>query len=136
MGGQADLSYLPISSTIMSKFGGPIDTIFGIGCYPKEYNPKVHGAFNAAVYYGKPDTPFKDVKLGELGAWIDRRQLSGIPSAISRASARYMNKYVELWKPSHVPVVHWCASAMFIYWAMQAAWLRNHRHHKYHCAPH
>lgn len=37
-----------------------------IGDYPVEYNPKVHGPYDPARFYGKPDTPFSQVKLGEV----------------------------------------------------------------------
>jgi len=38
----------------------------GIGDYPVEYNPKVHGPYDPARFYGTPDTPFSQVKLGEV----------------------------------------------------------------------
>lgn len=38
----------------------------GFGDYPAEYNPKVHGPYDPARFYGKPDTPFSQVKLGEV----------------------------------------------------------------------
>jgi len=37
-----------------------------IGDYPAEYNPKVHGPYDPARYYGTPDTPFSQLKLGEV----------------------------------------------------------------------
>lgn len=38
----------------------------GIGDYPAEYNPKVHGPYDPARFYGTPDTPLSQVKLGEV----------------------------------------------------------------------
>jgi len=38
----------------------------GIGDYPAEYNPKVHGPYDPARYYGTPDKPFGQLKLGEV----------------------------------------------------------------------
>lgn len=58
--------------------------------YPKEYNPRVHGPFNPSVYYGKPD-PLSQVKLGELGAWLSRRDKSfkGFSNLVSRGINSY-----------------------------------------------
>jgi F-type H+-transporting ATPase subunit f len=43
--------------------------------YPKEYNPRVHGPFNPATNYGKV-TPLGEVKIGDLGSWISKRDWS------------------------------------------------------------
>jgi hypothetical protein len=86
--------------------------------YPKEYNPKVHGAFNPAINYGK-GKPFKqlfhayvfdkkpnqnifvaepllDAKVGELGSWLSRRNfsLANIRAASSRLLWQYRMKYI------------------------------------------
>jgi len=41
-----------------------------IGDYPVEYNPKVHGPYDPARYYGTPDTPFSQLKLGEVTIFL------------------------------------------------------------------
>ncbi|CAB3253828.1 unnamed protein product [Arctia plantaginis] len=56
------------------------------GDYPKEYDPATHGPYDPARYYGKPDTPFGDVKLKDLLAWLGRRNRS--PSAMLGACSR------------------------------------------------
>lgn len=38
------------------------------------------------------DIPLAEVKLGELGSWLGRRQVTGIPSAVSRAFWRWQHK--------------------------------------------
>ncbi|XP_037093697.1 putative ATP synthase subunit f, mitochondrial [Pollicipes pollicipes] len=58
----------------------------GFGDYPVEFNPKVHGPYDPARWYGKPDTPLSQVKLGELGGWLGRRQKS--PQAMTAAISR------------------------------------------------
>merc|ERR1712029_503483 len=50
------------------------------GKYPREYNPKVHGPYWPGRYYGKPDTKFADVKLGDLFSWIARRDKGVAPT--------------------------------------------------------
>jgi len=44
----------------------------GIGDYPAEYNPKVHGPYDPARYYGTPDKPFGQLKLGEVTIFFSR----------------------------------------------------------------
>ncbi|OWA53751.1 hypothetical protein BV898_18173 [Hypsibius exemplaris] len=60
-------------------------TYFGIGAYPVEYNRRIHGPYDQARFYGKPDTPFGQVKIWELPAWLSR---SLNPVAMSRAVSR------------------------------------------------
>ena len=63
------------------------------GLLPKEYNKNVHGPYVPYRYYGKPDTAFKDVKLGEFMAWFRRRNKS--PAAISAACSRTAQYWVH-----------------------------------------
>jgi F-type H+-transporting ATPase subunit f len=44
--------------------------------YPKEYNPRVHGPYNPATYYGPKTQAFSEVKLGEVGKWFGQREKS------------------------------------------------------------
>merc|ERR1711990_685042 len=59
---------------------------FGLGELPKEYNLKVHGPYDPAVYYGPKDTPLGQVKVKELPGWLARRGKG--PIAIGRATSR------------------------------------------------
>nr|XP_018916534.1 PREDICTED: putative ATP synthase subunit f, mitochondrial [Bemisia tabaci] len=67
----------------------------GLGDYPLEYDRKVHGPYDPARYYGKPDTYFSEVKLGELGAWFGRRNKSpsAVVGALSRAYWRWNRRF-------------------------------------------
>ena len=80
-----------VQSTIRALFPG-------IGETPAEYNVKVHGPYNPGTFYGKRLLNFKlfyvpnvsftadpigEVKVGELGSWIARRNFH--PTAIVRA---------------------------------------------------
>ncbi|KAI4456360.1 atp synthase f chain mitochondrial-related [Holotrichia oblita] len=67
-----------------------------IGDYPAEYNAKVHGPYDPARFYGKPDTPFGQVRLGEIGSWLSRRNKhpSAVAGAISRGNTSIM-KYAK-----------------------------------------
>ncbi|XP_073976960.1 ATP synthase, subunit F [Rhodnius prolixus] len=90
----------------------------GFGDYPVEYNPKVHGPYDPARYYGKADTSFGQVKLGELGQWLMRRNKSpnAIIAAISRAHWRWMHKYVHPKRTSLAPFMQIsCACIAFFY---------------------
>jgi len=70
--------------------------MFGLGELPKEYNPKVHGPYDPATYYGPKDKAFGEVKLGELPGWLARRNKtpSGVARAIGRAYWRWNHKYM------------------------------------------
>ncbi|PSN48097.1 putative ATP synthase subunit f [Blattella germanica] len=63
------------------------------GDYPADYNPKVHGPFDPARYYGTPDTPLSQVKLGELGSWLGRRNKNpkAMVAAVSRCKFHLKN---------------------------------------------
>ena len=69
--------------------------MFGLGELPKGYNPKVHGPYDPAIYYGPRDKAFGEVKLGELPAWLSRRGKSPIDwgRAVSRVYWRWSHKY-------------------------------------------
>ncbi|XP_035228303.1 putative ATP synthase subunit f, mitochondrial [Stegodyphus dumicola] len=58
----------------------------GFGRYPAGYNERVHGPYDPSVYYGKKDIPLSEVKIGELGSWLARRNKS--PSAMIGAMSR------------------------------------------------
>ncbi|KAK3575849.1 hypothetical protein CHS0354_008031 [Potamilus streckersoni] len=68
-----------------------------IGCYPVEYNPKVHGPYSPARYYGPRDIPFSEVKLQDVPAWISRRKFNPIRT-VNRAYWRWVFKYGDVKK--------------------------------------
>ncbi|BFZ02830.1 hypothetical protein BsWGS_05869 [Bradybaena similaris] len=72
------------------------------GKYPKEYNPKVHGPYLPGRYYGKPDVPFGDVKIGDLGSWISRRSLrpANIWGAIHRSYWNWSGRWINARTPA------------------------------------
>ncbi|KAK2172242.1 hypothetical protein NP493_979g01012 [Ridgeia piscesae] len=106
----------------------------GIGEYPPEYNPKVHGQYSPARYYGKPDTKLADVKLGQLGDWFTRRSYN--PMAVFRATGRAYWRWAEKWmmvkKPSVAPVCHVILGLSLFYYIQLYSFVRYHRHTKYH----
>ncbi|GIY30258.1 putative ATP synthase subunit f, mitochondrial [Caerostris extrusa] len=57
-----------------------------IGRLPLEYNERVHGPYDPSVFYGKKDKALAEVKVGEVGSWLARRNKS--PSAIAGAFSR------------------------------------------------
>merc|ERR1719445_2985749 len=77
---------------------------FGIGELPKEYNLKVHGPYDPAVYYGPKDTPLGQVKVKELPGWLARRGKSPVAMgrACSRAYWRWCHKYVFPTRSGHL----------------------------------
>ncbi|KAM7341948.1 ATP synthase, subunit F isoform 1-T2 [Cochliomyia hominivorax] len=104
------------------------------GDYPAEYNPKVHGPYDPARYYGKADVPLGQVKLGELGAWFGRRNKtpSAIAGAMSRAWWRWQHKYVQPKRAGIAPFFQITAVAMTFFYAINYGKMRHHRNYKYH----
>ncbi|XP_050539532.1 putative ATP synthase subunit f, mitochondrial [Daktulosphaira vitifoliae] len=105
-----------------------------IGDYPAEYNPKIHGPYDPARYYGKPDTPFSQVKLKEIGQWISRRNKSpqAIVGAFSRAYWRWSHKYVQPKRVTIAPVLHIITGSMLFFYVLNYGKFKNHRTQKYH----
>ncbi|XP_058979034.1 putative ATP synthase subunit f, mitochondrial [Musca domestica] len=97
------------------------------GDYLAEYNPKVHGPYDPARYYGKADVPFGQVKLGELGAWF-----AGIAGAFSRVWWRWNHKYVQPKRAGIAPFLQLTAAAMTFFYAINYGKMRHHRRYKYH----
>ena len=85
--------------------------------YPKEYNPRVHGAYDPSRFYGKAQ-PLTEVKLGEVGNWFSQRNMSfaGFRGLASRALWRYRIKYID---PRR-------ANAAFIYQFIFVAFTANY----------
>lgn len=67
-----------------------------LNCYPPEYNRAVHGPFDPRRNYAFKDTPWTEVKLGELPGWLKRRNYSprAIFQLIGRAPYRTMEHHV------------------------------------------
>ncbi|EAT33752.1 AAEL003031-PA [Aedes aegypti] len=83
---------------------------------PAEYNSKIHGPYDPARYYGKPDTPLDQVKLNEFGAWFGRRDKNpAAAEAVSRAFWR--------WQPKRRGIVPFF---------QVIGKLKHHRNYKYH----
>ncbi|XP_076686201.1 ATP synthase, subunit F [Andrena cerasifolii] len=105
-----------------------------IGDYPLEYDPAKHGPYDPARYYGKPDTPFGEVKLGELPAWIGRRRKgpSEIAGLCSRAFWRWQHKYVQPRRAGAASIFQVAVGASLIFYALNYLRIRGHRNYKYH----
>ncbi|XP_015610278.1 putative ATP synthase subunit f, mitochondrial [Cephus cinctus] len=106
----------------------------GFGEYPAEYNPSVHGTYDPARYYGKPDTPFSQVKLGDLGAWFSRRKKSPQATAalISRAFWRWQHKYIQPKRSGIAGFFHITFAAMAFFYTINYKKIKAHRNYKYH----
>merc|ERR1712168_1641941 len=105
---------------------------YQLGRYPRSYNPKVHGPYMPGRFYGKPDTPFGQVKLGELGAWLGRREKS--PQAIfatgHRAYWRWAAANLHVKKPTFVPFAQIALVFSGIYFFLGYSERKYHRHCK------
>ncbi|UXI14561.1 Ras-related C3 botulinum toxin substrate 1 [Sarcoptes scabiei] len=106
------------------------------GNYPAEYNRAIHGPYDPSRYYGRPDTKFTDVKLSELPAWINRRNVH--PVAIFQACSR---KYYAFINRSAGPLYsspmryffqYITMASIFFYLACYPKNLRHHKKSKYH----
>ncbi|XP_017879514.1 putative ATP synthase subunit f, mitochondrial, partial [Ceratina calcarata] len=80
------------------------------------------------------DTPFGEVKLGELPAWISRRekgprQFLGL---CSRAFWRWQMKYIHPRKANMAPIWQLCAGGMILFYSLNYQRLRGHRNYVYH----
>lgn len=104
------------------------------GDYPNEYDPKKDGYYDPAKYYGKADTPFGDVKISELPAWIARRQKtpSAFMGAISRAFWRWQHKYCQPRKVGATPLYQALIASMIFFYFINYDRTIHHRNYKYH----
>ncbi|XP_046661017.1 putative ATP synthase subunit f, mitochondrial [Homalodisca vitripennis] len=104
------------------------------GDYPADYNPKVHGPYDPARYYGKADTPLAQVKLGEFGQWLMRRNKS--PQAMvacgSRAFWRWQHKYCQAKRAGIAPFLQVSVAMMATFYYLNYYTMRAHRTMKYH----
>ncbi|CAL4066986.1 unnamed protein product [Meganyctiphanes norvegica] len=106
----------------------------GMADYPSEYNPKIHGPYDPARFYGKVDTALGQVKLGELGSWVGRRNLSpaGIVGACSRAWWRWQHKYMLPKKTGVAPFLQLAVGSMAFFYALNYGKMVHHRNYKHH----
>ncbi|TMS35781.1 hypothetical protein L596_003104 [Steinernema carpocapsae] len=71
-----DLIFIPISRAFERLgvyFYNRVVSRTEMGLFDKRWNKNIHGPYCHWRYYGKRDTKFMDVKLGELGGWVGRR---------------------------------------------------------------
>ena len=92
----------------------------GLGELPAGYDKKVHGPYNPSLYYGKKDTPFGEVKLGQLPGWLARRSLNPIEwsRAVSRAYWRWTLKYASARYGGMIPVYQIFAVSSLIFYGI------------------
>ncbi|CAL1266889.1 unnamed protein product [Larinioides sclopetarius] len=105
-----------------------------IGRLPVGYNERVHGPYDPSVFYGKKDLPLSEVKVGELGAWLARRNKSpsAMAGAISRAFWRWQFKYALPKKSGLVSYVHLVVGIMGIFYVINYEHIKYHKHYKHH----
>ncbi|EEC00200.1 putative ATP synthase subunit f, mitochondrial [Ixodes scapularis] len=105
-----------------------------IGDYPAEYNPKVHGPYDPARYYGKPDTPFSELKLTEIGSWLARRKKSpqSVAGLFSRVYWRWQQKYVLPRRAGIVGAAQFCVAWSALFYWINYNKLKHERRFKYH----
>ncbi|RXG73342.1 putative ATP synthase subunit f, mitochondrial [Armadillidium vulgare] len=106
----------------------------GLGEYPIDYDRKIHGPYDPSRYYGKPDTPFGQVKLGEVGQWLGRRNKTpkAFIGSLSRFFWRWNDKYALAKKSGIAPYVHVCVGSMLFFYIINYGKITKHRNAKYH----
>merc|ERR1712170_12257 len=126
------LKVVPVTTVDMGYRSGHYS--FGFGNTPAEYNVKVHGPYNPALWYGKPHTRFRDVKIGELPAWFMRRSFH--PLAIGRSMGRgywrWLNTWVHPRKAGPAWLYHIVVGMATVYGISYLDFTRNHHIAKYH----
>ncbi|RZF47915.1 hypothetical protein LSTR_LSTR008719 [Laodelphax striatellus] len=105
-----------------------------LGLYPAGYDSKIHGPYDPSRFYGKPDTPFGQVKLGEMGQWLARRNKSPVAmaQAVGRAYWRWSFKYYYARKSGPAPYIQLATAFMIFSYALNYGKIKNHYYQKYH----
>ncbi|XP_052130070.1 putative ATP synthase subunit f, mitochondrial [Frankliniella occidentalis] len=105
-----------------------------IGDYPSHYNQKVHGPYDPARFYGKPDTALSQVKLGELSGWLMRRNFHprAIVQAGSRGIWRWRQKYVLPIRGNACWVYQAMAGISLFMYVLNYKRYWDHANYKYH----
>lgn len=106
----------------------------GMGDYPVEYDPKKHGPYDPAKYYGKPDTPFGNVLIKDLAPWFARRKMhpSAAMGVLSRAFWRWQHKYAQPRKAGMAATFQVLISGMIFFYCINYGKMTAHRNYKYH----
>jgi len=80
------------------------------------------------------DTPFTQVKLGELGSWFARRNKSPAAAvqAISRTWWRWQHNYMLPRKAGVAGLYQLMAATCIVFYTMNYGKLKHHRNYKYH----
>ncbi|XP_015373943.1 PREDICTED: putative ATP synthase subunit f, mitochondrial [Diuraphis noxia] len=106
----------------------------GIGDYPAEYNPRVHGPYDPARFYGTPHTPFSELKLCEVPQWLKCRNKSpkSMAGLFSRAYWRWSHRYVQPKRTTVAPLIHGIVGMMIVFYAINYGKIIRHRNYKYH----
>uniref|UniRef100_A0A8D8ZIM4 ATP synthase subunit f, mitochondrial n=1 Tax=Cacopsylla melanoneura TaxID=428564 RepID=A0A8D8ZIM4_9HEMI len=106
----------------------------GFGDYPVEYNPRVHGPYDPARFYGKADTPLGQVKINELASWFGRRSYSpkAMTSACSRAFWRWNHKYILPQKCGPAGTLQLLFGACLFSYVINYPRISTHRRARYH----
>jgi len=76
--------------------------------------------FQFNFFWQKADLPLSQVKLGEVGSWLGRRNfgLSAVTSAIGRSIWRYKFKYLEVKKSNAAALYHFIFLSYTIHYFM------------------
>merc|ERR1712080_193600 len=135
MGSSERFGYL-LTQYILVRSSSDITKMFGLGELPKEYNPKVHGPYDPAVYYGpryKGYKSFGEVKLGELPSFLASRNKSpaGIGRAMSRAYWRWSHKYVLPKYTGLAPCIQLIVGSCVVFYVINAGKYWSHRNYKH-----
>lgn len=109
--------------------------LYSFGNYPKEYNRAVHGRYYPFVNYGPRDTPFGEVKLGELQAWVARRNKK--PYAIVAAFSRTFWWWKHTWMETRYgsvtkPLLQFVLLMSMTNFLLNYGHFTQHKMHKYH----
>jgi len=75
--------------------------------YPKDFNPRVHGAYLPYMYYGKAETPFSQLKIKEIPGWFTRRNKTPMDAYQLglRTFWRWYRAYGDCKKPNLIWVI-------------------------------
>jgi len=106
-----------------------------LGQLPSGYSKAVHGPYDPAVFYGKPDIPLSQVKVYQLPAWLLRKQFYNpiaYGRAMSRAYWRWNHKYVLPKYSGLTPALQLAAAASAVFYLLNFNSITSHKNMKYH----
>ncbi|EEB11001.1 ATP synthase f chain [Pediculus humanus corporis] len=104
------------------------------GEYPPEFNKAVHGYYDPSRYYGKPDTPFTEVKLKDLSSWFSRRQKTprACLNALNRAYWRFNWHWLLPKKPGYAGFLQMYFGFFLVNYLFSYKALQKHQRYRYH----